>query len=225
MKKNISIIYFLLFVYNIANAQDSLYFRANAYKEQLDNYYSMDEKDFPKPGSILFIGSSSLGMWKNTGSYFPNHRVLNRAYGGSWISDYLYHYQRLVVAYKPAQIVLLCGANDLYNGVSIERVFEDIKYFCRLLDIHLPGVPVILLSFHPSPSMPDWIPKEREVNKLIQDYFKDSHQVTYVDITSCLYDKNGALPEKFYISDRLHPSVLAYKEFAKIIEPYLINNK
>ena len=110
MKKNISIIYFLLFVYSIANAQDSLYFRANAYKEQLDNYYSMDEKDFPKPGSILFIGSSSLGMWKNTGSYFPNHRVLNRAYGGSWISDYLYHYQRLVVAYKPAQIVLLCGA-------------------------------------------------------------------------------------------------------------------
>ena len=87
MKKNISIIYFLLFVYSIANAQDSLYFRANAYKEQLDNYYSMDEKDFPKPGSILFIGSSSLGMWKNTGSYFPNHRVLNRAYGGSWISD------------------------------------------------------------------------------------------------------------------------------------------
>ena len=77
------------------------------------------------------------------------------------------HYQRLVVAYKPAQIVLLCGANDLYNGVSIERVFEDIKCFCRLLDIHLPGVPVILLSFHPSPSMPDWIPKEREVNKLI----------------------------------------------------------
>ena len=138
MKKNISIIYFLLFVYSIANAQDSLYFRANAYKEQLDNYYSMDEKDFPKPGSILFIGSSSLGMWKNTGSYFPNHRVLNRAYGGSWISDYLYHYQRLVVAYKPAQIVLLCGANDLYNGVSIERVFEDIKCFCRLLDIHLP---------------------------------------------------------------------------------------
>ena len=56
MKKNISIIYFLLFVYSIANAQDSLYFRANAYKEQLDNYYSMDEKDFPKPGSILFIG-------------------------------------------------------------------------------------------------------------------------------------------------------------------------
>ena len=91
MKKNISIIYFLLFVYSIANAQDSLYFRANAYKEQLDNYYSMDEKDFPKPGSILFIGSSSLGMWKNTGSYFPNHRVLYRAYGGSWISDYLYH--------------------------------------------------------------------------------------------------------------------------------------
>ena len=33
MKKNISIIYFLLFVYSIANAQDSLYFRANAYKE------------------------------------------------------------------------------------------------------------------------------------------------------------------------------------------------
>ena len=61
MKKNISIIYFLLFVYSIANAQDSLYFRANAYKEQLDNYYSMDEKDFPKPGKHSFL--SAVPHW------------------------------------------------------------------------------------------------------------------------------------------------------------------
>lgn len=225
MKKNTLIICLLLFAYSLVNAQDSVYFRANAYKEQLDRYYSLDEKSFPKPGSILFVGSSSLGMWEDTGSYFPEHRVLNRAYGGSWISDYLYHYQRLVVAYKPAQIVLLCGANDLYNGVSEERVFEDIKCFCRLMDIHLPGVPIILLSFHPSPSMPDWIPREKKVNALVQAHFKDSKQVTYVDITSCLYDEKGNLPEKYYISDRLHPSKLAYKKFADVIETYLIKNK
>lgn len=71
MKKNISIIYFLLFVYSIANAQDSLYFRANAYKEQLDNYYSMDEKDFPKPGSILFIGSFLIGHVEKYRQLFP----------------------------------------------------------------------------------------------------------------------------------------------------------
>ena len=162
-------------------------------------------------------------MWKDIEKYFPKHRVLNRAFGGSWISDYLFHYQRLVVAYKPAQIVLLCGANDLYNGISIERVFEDIKCFCRLMDIYLPGVPVILLSFHPSPSMPDWIPKEKKVNELVQNYYRNSQQVTYVDITSCLYDKNGDLPEKYYISDRLHPSEFAYEKFAKVIETYLID--
>lgn len=225
MKKNALIICLLLLVISMVNAQDSVYFRANAYKEQLEHYYSLDEKSFPEPGSILFVGSSSLGMWEDTGSYFPEHRVLNRAYGGSWISDYLYHYQRLVIAYKPAQIVLLCGANDLYNGASEERVVEDIKCFCRLMDIHLPGVPIILLSFHPSPSLPEWIPREKKVNELVQDYFRNSKQVTYVDITSCLYDEKGSLPEKYYISDRLHPSKLAYKKFADVIETYLIKNK
>ncbi len=34
--------------------------------------------------------------------------------------------------------------------------------------------------------------------------------------------KMGKLPEKYYISDRLHPSKLAYERFAEVIEPYLI---
>lgn len=206
-------------------AQDSVYFRANNFAEQIERYYAADRQQMPEKGTILFVGSSSIAMWKNLPTYFPTHSVLPRGFGGAWISDVLYHINGLVLKYKPGQIVLYAGENDISNGVAPQRVFEDVKCFLRLVEINLPGVPVLVLSVKPSPYSQKRIDKQRETNALLKEYCDAKKGVTFVDIFSDMVDKDGNPRPELYLGDHLHINTDAYQMWAKRIEPLLINNK
>ncbi len=223
MKRFFSLLVVMLHMF-IIHAQDSIYFRANEWKEQIEQYYRNDQKEFPEPGAVLFVGSSTMRMWNNIESYFPTHKVINRGFGGAWISDLLYHIQRLVIDYRPGQIVLYAGANDMSNGISPQRVFEDIKCFVRIIEINLPGVPVIILSFRTSPSTTHRIKEQKWVNQQLEEYYKNSSNVTFLDIASMMYGTNGKLREELYLKDRLHVTPEAYRMMADKLEPLLIKN-
>ncbi len=202
-------------------AQDSVYFRAKEYKDQLDAYYREDVKKFPEKGQILFVGSSSFKMWKNLPSYFPKHKVLARGFGGSRMSDVLFHIQRLVIDYRPSQIVLYCGENDISNGVSPQDLADDIKAFVRIVELQLPGVPILILSIKPSPMLFKLIKKQQEANRLVYEYTQRKNFVKYIDITMLMTDDNGIPKGSLYLDDQLHLKVEAYLLWAKAIEPHL----
>jgi lysophospholipase L1-like esterase len=202
-------------------AQDSIYFRANENKDQLDAYYREDSKKFPEKGQILFVGSSSIKMWKNLPSYFPTHKVLPRGFGGSRMSDVLFHIQRLVIDYRPSQIVLYCGENDISNGVSPQDMVDDIKAFVRIIELQLPGIPVLILSIKPSPLLFKLIKKQQEANKLIYEFSLRKPFVKFLDITGLMTDFKGIPKDSLYLEDRLHIREKAYLLWAKAIEPHL----
>lgn len=206
-------------------AQDSVYFRATKWEEQIKEYYSEDQKAFPKPGSILFIGSSTIRMWNDIDNYFPDHSVVNRGFGGAWISDLLYHMPRLVLSYKPGQIVLYAGANDISNGISPEKVLDDIKCFIRMVDIHLPGVNVIFLSFRTSPSTINKVHEHTWINKKVEEYCNGHPNVIFLDVSSMMYDHNGKLREELYLEDKLHITHEAYHMMAEKLKPLFIRNE
>lgn len=206
-------------------AQDSTYFRANEWREQLEAYYEEDQRNFPEPGSILFVGSSSIRMWQDLGSYFPEHRILPRGFGGAWISDVLYHMQRLVIAYDPAQIVLYAGENDLANGVAPEAVVEDVRCFVRLAEIFLPGVPIVVLSVKPSPFSRRILDRQLNTNRMLEELCRSRKNLTYVDVASLMFDAQGRFQTGLYRADGLHVTPEAYRLWAERIEPCLIDNK
>ncbi|MEG0807423.1 MAG: GDSL-type esterase/lipase family protein [Alistipes sp.] len=205
-------------------AQDSVYCRANEWRSQIDEYYRKDSIAFPQKGSILFVGSSSIRMWHNLQSYFPNHRVLARGFGGARMSDVLYHMQRLILDYKPSQIVLYAGENDLANGVEATDLVDDIKCFVRIVELQLPGVPIIILSVKPSPYSAKIVKRQRDANRLLYAYSQTKPWVTFLDISTLMFDAQGNYREELYRKDRLHITDEAYKLWQGIVEPHLINN-
>ncbi len=204
-------------------AQDSVYFRASEWRQQLEGYYKADSVQFPAPHAVLFVGSSSIRMWKDLPSYFPGHYVLGRGFGGAWMSDVLYHMDRLVIGYRPSQVVLYAGENDLANGVSPEQVAGDAACFLRLMELHLPGVPVLVVSVKPSPSSARFLDAQRRTNELLEELCRTKAHVRFIDIATPMLTPDGGFRENLYLSDRLHITPEAYRLWASILGPHLIS--
>ena len=67
---------------------------------------------------ILFIGSSTIRLWKSLAQDYPEHRVINRGFGGSQIVDATHFAPRLVFPHEPRVILLRSGGNDINAGKS-----------------------------------------------------------------------------------------------------------
>src|SRR5207237_7402709 len=68
--------------------------------------FEKQEKDKPVPkDAIIFIGSSSMRLWKLDKS-FPNLAVVNRGFGGSQLADSVHYAPRLLHEQQPRLVVL-----------------------------------------------------------------------------------------------------------------------
>src|SRR4051794_35764933 len=54
---------------------------------EIQAFVTSDQTNPPPSGAVLFIGSSSIRLWKSLPTDFPAHTVINRGFGGSQIID------------------------------------------------------------------------------------------------------------------------------------------
>lgn len=195
--------------------------REKMWLPEIEQFMKQDSISFPGEGKILFVGSSSIRTWKNIEQYFPGYDIVRRGVGGSHLEDIIYFSDRIVFPYKPRQIVLYEGDNDMKDGFTPERFLDDVKTFVRLVELHSPATEILLLSVKPSPSRHYLFEKYRKANELMKAYAAGKKNVTFVDVTAPLMDENGAYRPDMFYGDSLHTTRKAFREWAKIITPYL----
>ena len=91
---------------------------------KINNFIDYDEKNSFPLDPIVFVGSSSIRMWK-TADYFTGFPIINRGFGGSHLSDVNFFINETVIKYKPRIIVLYAGDNDIAAGKTPMKVFND----------------------------------------------------------------------------------------------------
>src|ERR1700691_1423201 len=89
---------------------------AQGWESSILEFESQDKVNPPKPGVIVFVGSSSIRFWRTLGTDMQPLDVINRGFGGSEMSDIAQYANRIVVAYKPRAVVVYAGDNDLAGG-------------------------------------------------------------------------------------------------------------
>ena len=57
------------------------------FESEIKAFEASDKTNSPPSGAILFIGSSSIRLWKTLAQDFPDQHVINRGFGGSQIID------------------------------------------------------------------------------------------------------------------------------------------
>jgi lysophospholipase L1-like esterase len=197
---------------------------AQGWEPAIRDFEEQDKAHPPKPGCIVFAGSSSFRFWDTLVSDMKPLDVVNRGFGGSEFSDLDLYASRIVVAYRPRAVVVYEGDNDLAEGSSKtpEMVANDFRKFVQTVHASLPDTWIYILSIKPSNLRRKQWPQMKAANKLMQDYSATQKNVQYIDIATSMFDASGNLPADLFKSDGLHPTAKLYAMWTAIIKPILL---
>lgn len=194
------------------------------YAVDLERFRLADSITPPPEHPIVFIGSSSFTLWKDMNDYFPGKPILNRAYGGSCLTDLIRDYSITVLPYQPRQIVIYCGENDIARedtlnpGDALERFFR----LFNLVRTKLPNTKITFVSMKPSPSRWHLRDKYMEGNRLIRKFIRKQKNASFVDVWHKMLDDQKEPNISIFLEDQLHMNAAGYRIWKKAIHPHLI---
>ena len=189
------------------------------FEQEIQAFELVDKKSMPPGGSILFVGSSSIRMWKTLEKDFAPLPVINRGFGGATIAEVNYYAERIVYKYSPGVIVFYCGENDIAEGLPPAVVFQDFKKFMGETEKNLPEVPVVYISAKPSPARWDYWRKFKILNQMIEKFAQNRPSLYFVDIGPVLSGLDGKPDPALFIEDGLHLNRAGYDRWVQVLRP------
>lgn len=213
--KQILLLFVIISCY-VANAQPFI--------NEIKAFRTADSTSMPPQNAILLVGSSSFTKWKDVQDYFPAHIMLNRGFGGSSLRDVIYYANDVILKYKPKQILIYCGENDIAGSSSVtaDTVLERFKTLYAIIRSKFKKVPIAFISMKPSPSREKYLATMQKGNALIKSFMEQQKRSSYIDVYSSMLDANGKILTHIFLSDKLHMNAEGYKIWQGVIAPYLV---
>ena len=194
------------------------------FKAEINAFMKSDSINMPAPGSILFVGSSSFTNWKDVQAYFPGFPIINRGFGGSSLPDVIYYAEQTILKYKPKQIYIYCGENDLAgnNAVTADTVLKRFKQLFSIIRKNLSKkTEVVFVSIKPSVSRWKLEDKFVEANEKIKKYIESKSHASFVNVHTAMLKPDGEVMTDIFIKDNLHMNPKGYAIWQGIIAPTL----
>ena len=225
MNKNITIypilFFFLLFSNNYGFSQVE---QTPPFWNEIQQFKKMDSTLMPPKGKILMIGSSSFTHWKDVGYYFQGYPMINRGFGGSSLPHLILYFDDIVTPYKPRQILIYCGENDLGPKVSADTVVERFKALYHMIRKQDKKVMITFISMKPSPSRASLKDKMIDGNEKIKTWLQDKKFTSFVDVFHKMLLPDGKPIPDIFLKDSLHMNAKGYVIWQKEIAPHLLKN-
>lgn len=191
------------------------------FEEEIRAFEAEDRLRPPPEGAVLFIGSSSIRMWETLGQDFPGVPVINRGFGGSEMEDTVRYAHRIALPYKPRQIVVYAGDNDLGGGKAPEAVADAFASFVRLVHAQLPATRIGFVAIKPSLMRWHLIDMVRKTNGLVREICARDPRLDFIDIVPAMLGDDGMPRQELYVEDGLHLSVQGYAIWRAAVAPFL----
>ncbi|SFJ16187.1 GDSL-type esterase/lipase family protein [Planctomicrobium piriforme] len=203
-----------------AIAQETTPTGPQRWEPEIKKFEAADEKSPPKPGQVVFVGSSSARLWKLETS-FPGLDALNRGFGGSELSDSVHFFDRIVKPYRPRLVVLYAGDNDIGKKRTPEEVAGQFRKFLAKMQQSLPQTRLLYIGIKPSIKRWNLIEQVRLANDLIKKECEKSPLATFIDIDAPMLGTDGLPRPELFVQDGLHMSPEGYQVWADLIRPYV----
>jgi lysophospholipase L1-like esterase len=191
------------------------------WERDIQAFEQNDRANPPPQGAILFVGSSTIRLWKTLARDFPEHQVLNRGFGGCQIADCVAYAERIVTTYKPRLIVLRAGGNDVAAGKSPEQVRDDFRAFVEVVRRRLPQTRIAYMTIDATPARWGNAEREKRANRLIRDCVARGENLDYIDTLGATMGPGGRPRKELFAADRLHFNPEGYKILASVVRSHL----
>lgn len=191
--------------------------------DEIQAFKKKDRDSVPPKNAILFVGSSSIAMWKDLDAYFPGYTVINRGFGGSGLTDAIGYADDIIIPYEPKQVVIYSGENDIATGTVTSK--EVLERFIKLFNIirkDLPGSHIVYISIKPSPSREKFMPIMEDANSKIKQFLSGNQKTTFVDVFHLMLGADGKPRKELFLDDDLHMNEKGYTIWRDAIRPHLL---
>lgn len=190
--------------------------------KDIKKFKAADSVSMPPKNAIVFVGSSSFTRWYDVQEDFPDHKIINRGFGGSSLPHLIAYADQIIIPYKPKQVVIYCGENDFGGkGVTSDTVVNRFKTLFQILRKELPRAEIVYVSMKPSPRRQHLMPKFKAANAEIRAFIEQQRRAKYIDIWDSMLQQNGEPRAELFVEDMLHMNEKGYAIWQEAIRPHL----
>ena len=217
MKKLLLPIIFSTFIFALFVSAQKNYDRAQLWDAEINALTEIDLKQTTPKNAVLFVGSSTIRLWKSLRDDFPDFTFINRGFGGSRLEDVNFYFDRIVAPYHPKTIVLYAGENDVNEGVAPEKVLTDYRKFSELIRAKFPKAKLLYISLKPSPSRWNLAESFRKTNDLIKTEIAADKRARFVDVWAAMLNEKGEPKPEIFLEDKLHLNEKGYEIWREVL--------
>jgi len=175
----------------------------------------------PPSDGVVFIGSSSIRLWTTLSADFPGVPIVNRGFGGSQLPEVTAFVRRIVTPYRPRQVIVYCGGNDINEGRSAADVLADSKALAAAIHAALPATRIAFITIGPNPARWPQIETVRAANRLVAAWAATDPRISVIDVFNAMLGPDGLPKPDIFVEDRLHMNAKGYGLWRAIVGPHL----
>ena len=190
-----------------------------AYPE-IQAFERLDKTQTYAEDAILFIGSSSIRLWKTLEEDMKPYPVIQRGYGGAHFRDMVFFTDR-ILADHPLSMVVCFVANDISGSGkdgTPQEVLKLFKYFIKQVRAKHPSIPIMQVAITPTQSRWRLWPQINLVNQLIKDYCEKTENLYFINTVPEFLDERGKPKPQWFVGDHLHLNKKGYEVWNRIIK-------
>jgi lysophospholipase L1-like esterase len=171
---------------------------------------------------IVFLGDSLTESFDLV-KHFGRNDLRNRGISGNMTAHVLYRLEEIVLT-RPAKLFLMIGINDIYQGIDLETIFENIRQITGQLTTKNDHTKIYIQSILPVNE--DRLLAHEQLNTKIytlngrlQRFCRDNG-FTFVDLYPEFLNHSGQL-DNAYTFDGVHLNEQGYVLWAELLQEYL----
>jgi lysophospholipase L1-like esterase len=170
--------------------------------------------------TIVFTGSSSIRLWRDLEQRFPEHQIVNTAFGGSHSSDLLMYADRLIVPYHPKIVFIYEGDNDLADRKKISVIVSNMQNIIAKIKENNPEARVVIISAKPSLTRWSKRRKYNQLNEAFRILCEGDSSLQFANVWDVML-VNGKVNPALFLVDGLHMNTLGYDLWYDVLKNYI----